>query len=152
MGMNRGWVSPAVPFGAIGLQNYALCFWSAHAALFSWLFRFAASALGYAVGQWIGNNMDGATLAALSSGEQVPTVVRTLARYYPDYACGVVGAFLGALGAEAVLWRGSRFSPLGEASVCLCLVYLVFLPWFRIPIFVYPHPAAGQALVPPVTT
>src|ERR1700758_838459 len=105
MGMNRGWVSPAVPFGAIGLQNYALCFWSAHAALFSWLFRFAASALGYAVGQWIGNNMDGATLAALSSGEQVPTVVRTLARYYPDYACGVVGAFLGALGAEAVLWR-----------------------------------------------
>jgi hypothetical protein len=152
MGMNRGWVSPAVPFGAIGLQNYALCFWSAHAALFSWLFRFAASALGYAVGQWIGNNMDGATLAALSSGEQVPTVVRTLARYYPDYACGVVGAFLGALGAEAVLWRGSRFSPLGEASVCLCIVYLVFLPWFRIPIFVYPHPAAGQALVPPVTT
>jgi hypothetical protein len=152
MGMNRGWVSPAVPFGAIGLQNYALCFWSAHAALFSWLFRFAASALGYAVGQWIGNNMDGATLAALSSGEQVPTVVRTLARYYPDYACGVVGAFLGALGAEAVLWRGSRFSPLGEASVCLCIVSLVFLPWFRIPIFVYPHPAAGQALVPPVTT
>jgi hypothetical protein len=152
MGMNRGWVSPAVPFGAIGLQDYALCFWSAHATLFSWLFRFAASALGYAVGQWIGNNMDGATLAALSSGEQVPTVVRTLARYYPDYACGVVGAFLGALGAEAVLWRGSRFSPLGEASVCLCIVYLVFLPWFRIPIFVYPHPAAGQALVPPVTT
>jgi hypothetical protein len=152
MGMNRGWVSPTVPFGAIGLQDYALCFWSTHAALFSWLFRFAASALGYAVGQWIGNNMDGATLAALSSGEQVPTVVRTLARYYPDYACGVVGAFLGALGAEAVLWRGSRFSPLGEASVCLCIVYLVFLPWFRIPIFVYPHPAAGQALVPPVTT
>ena len=40
MGMNRGWVSPTVPFGAIGLQDYALCFWSTHATLFSWLFRF----------------------------------------------------------------------------------------------------------------
>ena len=151
MGMNRGWVSPTVPFGAIGLQDYALCFWSTHATLVSWLFRFAASALGYAVGEWIGNR-DSAALAALAASDQVPAVVHTLARYYPDYACGVLGAFIGALGAEAVLWRGSRFSPLGEASFCLCIVYLVFLPWFRIPIFVYPHSAAGQTLVPPVTT
>ena len=151
MGMNRGWVSPTVPFGAIGLQDYALCFWSTHATLVSWLFRFAASALGYAVGEWIGNR-DSTALAALAASEQVPAVVHTLARYYPDYACGVLGAFIGALGAEAVLWRGSRFSPLGEASFCLCIVYLVFLPWFRIPIFVYPHSAAGQTLVPPVTT
>ena len=92
MGMNRGWVSPTVPFGAIGLQDYALCFWSAHATLFSWLFRFAASALGYAAGQWIGSNTDSATLAALASSQQVPTILRTLARYYPDYTCGVLGA------------------------------------------------------------
>jgi hypothetical protein len=152
MGMNKGWVSPTVPFGAIGLQDYALCFWSTHATLFSWLFRFAASALGYATGQWIGSNLDGATFTALTSNELVPTIVHTLARYYPDYACGVLGAFIGALGAEAVLWKGSRFSSLGEASFCLCIVYVVFLPWFRIPIFVYPHSAAGQELVPPVTT
>ena len=149
--MNRAWVSPTVPFGAIGLQDYALCFWSAHATLFSWLFRFAASALGYAAGEWIGNR-DSAALAALAASEQVPTVVRTLVRYYPDYACGVLGAFIGALAAETLLWNGSRCSPLGEASFCLCIVYVVFLPWFRIPVFAYPHSAAGQALVPPVTT
>ena len=80
MGMNKGWVSPTVPFGAIGLQDYALCFWSTHATLFSWLFRFAASALGYAAGQWIGSNTDSATLVALASSEQVPTSVRTLVR------------------------------------------------------------------------
>jgi hypothetical protein len=140
-----------VPFGAIGLQEYALCLWSAHATLFSWLFRFAASALGYAVGEWIGNK-DSAALAALAASEQVPAVVRTLVRYYPDYACGVLGAFIGALGAETVLWKGSRFGPLGEASFSLCIVYVVFLPWFSIPIFVYPHSAAGQALLPPAAT
>lgn len=152
MGMSKGWISPTVPYGSIGLQDYALCFWSTHATLFSWLFRFAASALGYGVGTWIGSTTDPATVsAAVTSGEQAPVIIQALAKFGPDFVGGVLGAFFGALGAEGVLWKGSRCSPLGEESFCLCAVHLVFLPWFRIPIFVYPHSAAGQNLVPPVT-
>jgi len=153
MGMNKGWISPAVPFGSIGLQEYALCFWSTHATVFSWMFRFIVSVLGYGAGYWIGTNTDGATLSqVLASSEQLPNVVRTLARFHPNDVCGVFGAFIGALSAEVVLWRGSYWSPLGEGSFCLSVVYVVFLPWFRVPIFLYPHPTACEALVPPVTT
>ena len=153
MGMNKGWISPTVPFGSIGLQDYALCFWSTHATAFSWMFRFAASALGYGVGYWIANSTDSAMLtAAFASGEEVPALVQAVAKFYPDLVCGVLGAFIGALVAEVVLWRGSHWSPLGEGSFCICIVYLVFLPWFRAPIFAYPHPAGCETLVPPVTT
>lgn len=153
MGMNRGWISPTVPFGSIGVQDYALCFWSSHATAFSWMLRFAASAVGYGIGYWIGSSTDSASLsAAFASGDQLPTLLQMLAKFYPDLVCGVLGAFVGALGAEVVLWKGSRWSPLGEGAFCLCIAYLVFLPWFRLPIFVYPYPSACETLVPPVTT
>jgi hypothetical protein len=151
MGMSSGWISPELPARTFGTQQFALCFWSKHATAVSWTLRFGLSAVGCCIGYWISSYSDGlteATALKLLTGQQLPMVAYVVARLNPEYFDGLFGAFLGALVAEILLWRGSCWSPNGETAICFCMVYVVFLPWLRYPIFVRPSSEGCRALAP----
>lgn len=151
VGMSSGWISPELPLRTFGRQDFALCFWSRHATAISWTLRFGLSALGCCIGYWISSYSDGlteATVLQLMTGQQLPMVVYVVARLNPEYFDGLFGAFLGALVAELLLWRGSCRSPTGEVAICFCMVYVVFLPWLRYPIFLRPSSEGCRVLAP----
>ena len=151
MGMSNGWISPEVPSGTIGTEDFAVCFWEQHARAISWMLRFGLSLIGCGFGYWISRYSDGlteATTLKLATGQQLPMVFYVAARLNPGYFDTMFGAFLGALAAEIMLSKGSCWCPTGETVCSFCIVYLVLTPWLRIPIFLRPSSDGCRALAP----
>jgi hypothetical protein len=151
MGMSNGWISPEVPFGSIGTEDFAVCFWEQHARAISWILRFSLSLIGCGVGYWISRYSDGlteATALKLATGQQLPMVFYVATRLNPGYFDTMFCAFLGALAAEIMLSKGSCWCPTGETVCSFCVVYLVVAPWLRIPIFLRPSSDGCRVLAP----
>jgi hypothetical protein len=150
MGMSNGWISPEVPSGKIGTEDFAICFWDQHAQAISWMLRFTLSLIGCGVGYWISRYSDGlteATALKLATGQQLPMVFYVAARLNPGYFDTMFVAFLGALAAEIMLSKGSCWCPTGETVCSFCVVYLVAAR-LRIPIFMRPSSDGCRVLAP----